>query len=199
MSKKIAITGGIGSGKSTAIQQVQSMGYPVFSCDEIYREVINTPSYIDKIKEYFPSTVINGKIDRKLLAQLIFQDPQKRHLLNSLAHPLIMEKLNVYMKNCASNLVFAEVPLLFEGNFEEYFDYIFVIEREVDKRIQALQKRDHFSIAAIQERIDAQFDYSSLKGQERLKKCNAYIILNNDSVELLNKNLSDAVEEILKS
>ena len=67
--KKIAITGGIGSGKSLVGSYLKKQGYPVFSCDEIYKEIFDTNEYVQLIERAFPSTVKDGKIDRKILSQ----------------------------------------------------------------------------------------------------------------------------------
>ena len=72
MKKLIAITGGIGSGKSSAAQFLLEMGYPVFSCDEIYREVILSPDYIQKVTTLFPECIVEGSIDKKILARIVF-------------------------------------------------------------------------------------------------------------------------------
>ena len=91
MKKKIAITGGIGSGKSEAIKIIKELGFPVFSCDEIYKEIIFSKEYVQRIEENFPTCVKNGIIDRKELSAIVFANREKRDLLNSLSHPLIME------------------------------------------------------------------------------------------------------------
>ena len=127
---KVAITGGIGSGKSTALSYLKELGYPVFSCDEIYKEVISSKEYIDKIKEFFPEAVTHGCIERKILSEIVFNDPEKRALLNGISHPLIMQKLYEQMDTSENELVFAEVPLLFEGGFENEFDHVIVILRK---------------------------------------------------------------------
>ena len=121
MKKKIAITGGIGSGKSTVLHIFGEMGYPIFSCDEIYREIIDTAEYVKKIEMTFPRCVVDGKVDRKLLASTVFGNGEALEKLNAIAHPLIMQRLLEEMKNCTSEKVFAEVPLLFEGNYEALF------------------------------------------------------------------------------
>ena len=111
MKKLIAITGGIGSGKSSAAQILLEMGYPVFSCDEIYREVILSPAYIQKVYQLFPECIIDGNIDKKILAQMVFADKSKLALLNGIAHPLIMGKLFDSMHNCNQEIVFAEASI----------------------------------------------------------------------------------------
>ena len=190
---KVAVTAGIGSGKSTAIRCIQNMGHPVFSCDEIYKEVIHSPNYIEKIKQKFPTVVFNNKIDRALLGRLVFNDPKKRELLNKIAHPLIMQTLFEHMNKCEKELVFAEVPLLFEGNFENAFDKVIVITRKLDSRMLAIRERDGIEDLEIKKRIQSQFDYDSKEGLERLKKCKAYIVENEWSLDKLYKDLKSAI------
>ena len=74
MGKKIAVTGGIGSGKSTVLTLLKNLGYPVFSCDEIYREITESQAYVKEIETLFPSCVENGTINRKALAEIVFND-----------------------------------------------------------------------------------------------------------------------------
>lgn len=198
MKKNIAITGGIGSGKSMAASLIEKMGYPVFSCDEIYKDVLHSTEYIQKIEEYFPTALSDGQIDRKKLAEIVFCDEEKREKLNRLAHPLVMKRLKMKMATRKERLVFAEVPLLFEGNFECEFDEVLVIKRELAMRIQAVQNRDGLEINAVQSRIQAQFDYQSEEGQARMKKCHAYSIENDGSVEQLSKKIEEYIQVILE-
>ena len=183
MKKIIAITGGIGSGKSSAAKFLSEMGYPVFSCDEIYQEVILSLDYIEKVTNLFPECIVNGRIDKKILAQIVFSDKSKLTRLNGIAHPLIMEKLFKKMYNCNQELVFAEVPLLFEGNYEDKFDSVIVIMRNKEKRIQSIISRDGITREQALDRINAQFDYDN--SNERFKNCNAILIENNGTIEEL--------------
>ena len=183
MKKIIAITGGIGSGKSSVAKFLSEMGYPVFSCDEIYQEVILSLDYIEKVTNLFPECIVNGRIDKKILAQIVFTDKSKLTRLNGIAHPLIMEKLFEKMYNCNQELVFAEVPLLFEGNYEDKFDSVIVIMRNKEKRIQSIISRDGITREQALNRINAQFDYDN--SNERFKNCNAILIENNGTIEEL--------------
>ena len=90
---KIGVTGGIGSGKSQAIAYLKEKGYPVFSCDEINATLFSDAEYIEKLRLLFPECILNGKIDKKLLARTIFSSDEKRKQLNDVAHPLILSKL----------------------------------------------------------------------------------------------------------
>lgn len=180
MVKKIAITGGIGSGKSLVAEMLRSMGYPVFSCDEIYKEIIESSAYVQKIKEKFPEAVDdNGAIDKRRLAERVFSDTESRKTLNALAHPLIMEKLLFYMNESMENMVFAEVPLLFEGEYQNLFDCILVLTRPMPERIKAVQLRDGISQKEIIQRMDAQFNYGSKQARAYLEQSNVTVIENN--------------------
>ena len=182
MAKKIAITGGIGSGKSAAAQYIQSLGFPVFSCDEIYKQLIKTEEYIASVASLFPEAIINSAIDKRKLSEIVFFDNTKRNALNNLAHPLIMKTLYAHMENCEEPFVFAEVPLLFEGNFEKDFDFVFVIQRNLDERISAVVSRDNISEENVKQRIAAQFDYTNTSNI-KLQQTNVITIFNHSSKE----------------
>jgi len=195
---KIAVTGGIGSGKSTAISYIRDLGFPVFSCDQIYGEIIQTDEFIQKIANVFPETIINGKIERGILGEIVFSNPKKREELNAIAHPLIMRVLFQRMDTCEYEYVFAEVPLLFEGNFENQFDKIIVISQSETKRIEYVQKRNNLSEEEIKNRINAQFKYDSLEGLARLKKCKAFVIQNTSTKEELFIRIQEVIDKIKK-
>lgn len=192
MSKKIAVTGGIGSGKSTVARFLRDMKYPVFSCDEIYDDVIKTAEYVEKIAQAFPTACKNGVIDRKKLAEIIFTDEEKRKRLNSIAHPFIMGRLQALMDAETSPLVFAEVPLLFEGNYQNQFDGIIVVLRNAKAQIKAICERDKISEEEATARIRAQFDYSNQA--DYLQSVNAHVLLNDGSLS----DLKRGVEALLK-
>lgn len=176
--KKIAITGGIGSGKSTVARIIKERGFPVFSCDEIYQDVIKSAEYIEKIAQIFPNAVENNIINRQTLAKIVFSDNEARKQLNSIAHPLIMENLFSKMEKSESTLVFAEVPLLFEEKLEGFFDEIWVVFRDLEDRICSTVLRDHCDREDVIQRINAQFNYDSVNSRQYLKQMNAHIIDN---------------------
>ena len=194
MSKQyVALTGGIGSGKSLVAQFLREMNYPVFSCDELYKEVVESDEYIQKLKILFPAAVQDGKVNRKILSEIVFNDEECLKQLNSLAHPLIMDLLLQKMKACSEGLVFAEVPLLFEGSFENLFDRVIYIARDKTQRVQAVLQRDGLSVEDVEKRIQRQFDGDTVSGQERLKKCNAIVIYNNGNKESLKEKILETL------
>ena len=196
MRKKIAVTGGIGSGKSLALRYIAQMGYPIFSCDEIYKDVIQSPQYIQQIALLFPDVIVDGYISRARLAKLVFDNPINRTKINEAAHPLIMANLYAQMGQCECDLVFAEAPLLFEGKFEKNFDQIIYIYRDKTARINDVMSRDGLSLEEVEKRMAVQFDPDSIDGKKRLMKNDVVVIQNNDSVEVLYQKLSDCLQDM---
>lgn len=197
MKQKIAITGGIGSGKSLVGKILREKGFAVYSCDEVYKEVILSPNYVEQVSKEFSSCIENGKINRKLLANAVFNDSQKLNKLNEIAHPHIMKKLNEHMNNCKDSIVFAEVPLLFECGYEHMFDKILVVQRTRKNRIAAVASRDFLSEEEILSRINAQFPYDTPKGENYINELNAYQIFNNDTIENLKSQINAFLDEII--
>jgi len=193
---KIAITGGIGSGKSTVLSILKDKGYPTFSCDDIYKEIIEKEDYILKIEELFPTAVKNGKIDRKELSALVFNNNENLDLLNSVAHPMIMQTLNALINERREPFVFAEVPLLFENGFEKDFDAVIVVKRNIDERINAICQRDEITENQARQRINAQFDYDDPQNQNYLQSIHAYIIENDEAKMDLIKKTKDIFKKL---
>lgn len=198
-SKKIAVTGGIGSGKSLVLALLKEKGYPVFSCDEIYQEITKEAAYIEAVGKLFPSAVKNGQIDRQELGKIVFDDEKKRTQLNAIAHPLIMERLFFDMNQIESKLVFAEVPLLFESRLQEQFDATLVVLRNKDSRIQAIMDRDGISANEAISRINAQFNYDLISSIEKIKTENTYFLRNDTSLSDLNVSLTEILNKLNQS
>lgn len=193
---RLAITGGIGSGKSTALELLREMGYPTFSCDAIYKEMLESQEYLKLLNEIFPEVFTDGIFDKARLSATVFQNKESRERLNSIAHPLIMKRLFEKMDKVSAGVTIAEVPLLFEIDAEKEFDYVFVIMREKDARLDAIKNRDCLSTKEIQKRMDAQIDLYSNEGAEKLKQKNVFIINNNLSKTELRENLRNALAKI---
>lgn len=141
MSKKIklAITGTIGSGKTTVSSYLREKGFYVFDCDEYNAVLLNKEDVIRRINIHFPNCVNNGMLDKKILAYQIFNDATKKECLESILHPLIIEKMeNEALKH---DVFFAEVPLLFECGLETMFDHNLLIVTDKDIAIKRLINR----------------------------------------------------------
>jgi len=158
--KKIAITGGIGSGKSTVLQMVKDLGYPVVSLDEVYSELLSENSFVIELSKMFGISPIlqNGKclLDRKALSEKVFNDKNLLKSLNEFTHGKIFERA---MQKAKGNLTFYEVPLLFEGNYQDKFDNIWIVMRDYEQRIASASLRDGCSKEQIELKAKNQFDY----------------------------------------
>lgn len=181
---KIAITGGIGSGKSTALKILRSRGNVVFSCDEIYSELLNYGELTKKIAELFGEEVIDrdGKLNRGRLSEIVFADEEKLKLLNSLTHREIMSEM-LRRGEEEKGVVYFEVPLLFEGKFESLFDGVVVLLRDENVRISSVCLRDGVSEESVKKRIIVQHNYEISDYSEY------YVIHNNGNIDNLEQNI----------
>lgn len=182
---KIAVTGGIGSGKTAVKELLAQIGYPVFSCDEISRELWEDGAYRSMLAERFPACTEGGEIDKSKLSALVFSDEGARKELESLSHPLIMRELMARMERFLVS--FAEVPLLFEGGYEGLFDGVILVKREEERRIASVIARDGLTEEEVKRRISAQ-----LTDAER-EKNGVVVIENNGSFEELGEKLRQAL------
>lgn len=188
----VAVTGGIGSGKSTVIGMIRKMGYPVFSADEISRTIYADPRIQEKIERHFPECISEMGIDRAKLSGIVFSDKDRLEMLNSITHPAIMENLFLEMEKSTSVLVFAEVPLLFEEGYERRFDQVIVVLRDRESRIASVQVRDGLSKEEVVARIKNQFDY------EKNKIIAHTLIYNDGDLNALYQKVERAINEIKK-
>lgn len=155
----IAVTGGIGSGKSTVMEIISGLGYPVFSADTVARTIYDEPEVFQEMQANFADCMTGGKVDRKKLAACVFGDREKLALLDRLTHPFIMRKLFRKMEECSGDAAFAEVPLLFESGSETDFDRVIVVMRPLTDRIRAVINRDGSTEQEVTARIKNQYDY----------------------------------------
>lgn len=193
--KKIAITGGIGSGKSTVSEIIRKMGYVVVSADKIYSELLLNEDFVKEICELMNISPIekDGRvtIDRKALSALVFSDKTQLSRLNDFTHPRIMDEI-FRRSEGIEPLFFAEVPLLFERGYETEFDNVFVVRRQLDLRLSGTAKRDGKTEAEIRKVIDNQFDYEGNKSGYK-----SIIIENNGTIQELETEVSEAVKRLL--
>ena len=118
---KIAITGTIASGKSSLSDILKKKGYHVFSCDEYNAYLLEKGNKgYEEIKKVFPDCFEEDYLNKKKLAEIIFNDETAKRRLEDILHPLIIEKM--LEESREYDPFFAEVPLLFESNLEGYFD-----------------------------------------------------------------------------
>ena len=162
--KIIAITGGIGSGKSTALDLLRAAGFLVLSSDGIVGELYKKRSVKKFLKRLFPTAVtgiINLKIDRKEIAKITFTDKEKHTALTKHVTALVLKEI-IRRAQKSGGVTFAEVPLLFECDFTPHFNGVIVVTRNKEERIKSVISRSSLTREQVLERMAAQVDYDSI-------------------------------------
>ena len=145
----IGITGNIGSGKSAFCNFLAANGLKVISADAVANQHLEDPAIKEAlIKRYStailsPSNEDNGKgiINRKILADIVFGSEEETQYLNSLIHPLVLQDFQRIVEQSNEEALCFEVPLLFEANLQDCFDYIVLISASLETRLMRLEKR----------------------------------------------------------
>ena len=172
----IGITGSIASGKSTVTRYLREQGYQIIDSDEIVHKLYEEDNVIKKIASSFSSEILeNGKVDRKKLGQIIFNNKDKRLILNSIIHPLVIKKIKEKTssyKGKLENIIFVDIPLLYEENLEHLVDKVIVIYLNQTKQIKRLMARDS---------IDEEYAIKKIKASMNLevKKAKADYVIDN--------------------
>ena len=149
----IAITGNIGSGKSTVLKTVNELGFPTLSLDEFTSAAYELQKD-NLIKTFGKEIIKDGKVDRKTLAKIVFGDSVKRQSLNELLHPVIFDLAFCEAKEYP--VCFVEVPLLFESGYADKFDEVWLViapKSTLEKRVLF---RDNMSKDEFEKRLNAQ-------------------------------------------
>jgi len=154
----VALTGGIGSGKSTVGQIFAQLGAIVIDSDQLARDVIERGSigFNEVVAKFGDEIVKNGEIDRQILASLIFKDPAKRSELEQITHPLIRKAFaKVVTSASPDSIVINQIPLLVESNHDYKFDHIITVSASESIRSERLIKRG-LTNEQIKQRMQAQ-------------------------------------------
>ncbi|NOZ64249.1 MAG: dephospho-CoA kinase [Caldiserica bacterium] len=139
--KLIGITGGVASGKTTVRKFFEDLGAVSIDADILCHKKIEEVKE-ELVKEFGEEVVKDGKVDRKRLREIIFQDNEARRKLEGILHPYVKEEILRYReKKNGKGVVVCEVPLLFEVGWEDLFDKIVVVNRCEDKRVESLVKK----------------------------------------------------------
>lgn len=158
--KTLLITGGIGSGKSIVCRHIDQMGYPVYNCDDRTKELYDeNPDLVDAIEDAFEEKLRDseGKLDRKKLASIIFNDPQKKQQLEDIVHPVVREDFDIWRCGQESDLVVIESAIAM-GNpfFRDAYDASVLVVSPLDDRLKRVEARDNATEEEVRKRIDSQ-------------------------------------------
>ena len=181
--KIVGLTGGIGSGKSTVLNEFKDLGIKTYSADNVAKTLINTDrALIDSIKKVFGNNIYQkNKIDTKQLSKIVFQDSDKLKVLNSIIHPAVSNDFDSFIKANDEIYIVKEVAIIFETKSENAYDKIILVRAPLEERIKRVLLRDDTSRDDVIKRINNQVDESSI-----ISKCD-YIIDNNNQLDLKGK------------
>jgi len=194
--KVIGLTGGVASGKSTITKMLKDNGFIVIDSDGIARDVVakGEPA-LKEIKEYFGKDVIDehGKLMRKTLGEIVFNDSVKMDVLKKITHPRIRERIltsiQVAKFTTKKEAVFVDIPLLIESGYQELVDEIWLVAAPVEIQLQRVVNRDEVSRDYAEKIIANQMPLE-------MKKAFADVIIDNSgTVEDLGKQIETMVEK----
>ena len=192
----IGLTGGIGTGKSTVSQILRNKGFSVIDLDVISHKVIEFPSVVEKIVKNFGKEVLennennndgNRTVSREKLAKIIFSDREKRFTLNSIMHPEILRIMHKKILECESKnekenkIIFVEIQLLFEVQWEKEFDYILLVAAKRDIQVRRVLERDKRSEKEAWDIINSQMSLNEKRGKSD------FVIENDGNIDDLNR------------
>ena len=157
-AKLIAITGGIGAGKSVVSSILRTAGYGVYDCDQRARELMNTlPSIKDALLERFsPEIYIDGELNRKLLSDIIFNDPEALTFVNNVVHPQVRKDIIQWFSNQERDTSFVETAILKEGGIDKMVDIVWNVTAPLETRVKRVMARNGIPRENVIERINSQ-------------------------------------------
>lgn len=162
--KKIAITGGIGSGKSVVSALLQMMGYPVYNSDEQSKRLLNEDRELRKrLSETFGKDLYkNGQLDKVFFASLIFSDEKLLQKANEIIHPAVYRDFNHWAKTQTTELVFIETALYFQGEAKQHIPFSILVQAPPELRIKRTIQRDNCTEKEVLARINKQITYENV-------------------------------------
>ena len=181
--KIVGLTGGIGSGKSTVLNEFKDLGIKTYSADNAAKTLINSDrALIDSIKKVFGNNIYKkNKLDTQQLSKIVFQDSDKLEVLNSIIHPAVLNDFNSFVRANDEIYIVKEVAIIFETKSEKSYDKIILVRAPLEERIQRVLLRDDTTRDHVIKRIKNQVDDSSI-----INKCD-YIIDNYNLSDLKDK------------
>lgn len=166
MKKLVAISGGIGSGKSVVSDVLRVMGFPVYDCDAMAKSLMdNSPEIKAKLKEVFGDSVVqDGIIDRKQLAGLVFGNGAALEQLNGIVHPGVVNDVLMWYSAQKSSLSFVETAILKESGLVDVVDAVLAVCADKETRISRVERRNGLTRKAVLDRMAMQNDGVVFKG-----------------------------------
>ena len=193
MVLRIGLTGGIGSGKSTAAQIFEVLGIPVYYADAEARRLMNEDTELRSfiLKMFGQQAYTNNTLNRKYISSIVFSDPSKLEQLNAIVHPATKKDSESWMNRQTAPYAIHEAALIFEANVSDRLDYVIGVSSPSELRIKRAMERDHISRQEVLQRMNKQL------GEEiKMSKCD--FVLVNDEKQLLIPQVLKLHEELIR-
>ena len=194
---KVAITGNIGSGKSTITKVIRELGFKVFDSDKEVKKALMKKDLINQISKEFkskiPGLIKRNAIDKAKLGEFVFSNPDELKKLENIVHPRVWEsKEKFFEKNCNESVVFLDIPLLFEKKLQSKFD--FIIRTSVSEEVQKKRvlKRRNMTTTKFNHIRRTQTDYSDIE-----EKHISLDINTQEDIKIIKKRVKNFLEKIL--
>jgi dephospho-CoA kinase len=159
---RVALTGGIGTGKSYCLGRFATLGVPVIDADVLAREAVaaGTPGLAAIAARFGPAVLAaDGTLDRPALGRLVFGDTKARAALEAIIHPDVYRRIREWFANlpAATRLAIADIPLLFETGHNHDFDEVAVAACDPEEQVRRVMARDNLTDADARARLAAQW------------------------------------------
>ena len=176
--KKIGITGNIGSGKSYVCKMFENLGIPVFYSDDETKKLYLIPSVKELIINRFGSEVYfeDGTLNRKLLSYHLFKNEEAMKFIESVLYPALNQHFDEWCERQKTPYVLYESAILFEKNYQKFFDKIIFVSASEDIRLQRVMKRDDCTEENVRSRMRLQMN-------EETKISKADFVIFNDGIK----------------
>ena len=190
----IGITGGIGSGKSSVCKLFKTLGVPVYDADKQAKLLMNTdPELKAALEGYFGSDIYrDGTLDRRKLAEIIFNDQSALEKVNSWVHPVVASDFEQWRMQQSAPYVLEEAAIIFESNITHRFDKVILVTAPDEIRISRVCKRDHVAPDVVLRRMANQWP-------EKKKIALADYIIYNDNLHLITPQIMKIHKQIMMS
>ncbi len=183
---RVAITGGIGSGKSTFANYLASKGYVVINADDISKDILASDESIIKkiIKEFGNDSYKDEKLNKKFIAAQVFSNPAKLNKLNSILHPRVLQKIDTIIekKYKDDKFVFIEAALIYEADIEKKFDYVVLVTADFNIRLKRSVESGKFNEEDFINR-----DKNQIPQEEKEKRADLIFSNNESKKDLIKK------------
>ncbi|NNC64163.1 MAG: dephospho-CoA kinase [Gammaproteobacteria bacterium] len=158
---RVGLTGGIASGKSTVADMFARLGAGVVDTDAVAREVVSPGEPgLEAVVTEFGAEILqpNGELDRRALRNIVFSEPERRELLESILHPLIRARTLQLVEELDTPYAIVVVPLLLETGFDELVERVLVVDCPEAQQLERLCRRDDVGETEAQAVLAAQID-----------------------------------------